>query len=471
VAHASASVRAGDAAGAPPIPVRPWADAMAVDPDVSPQSGPAWFAEEKLYLHAHELFCAGEWVDAARIFDHLAQLRPDFPLYREILGWALESLRTRGDGRIPRLAPGTAGSLPALELRSLEVLLRHARVGINQLETMRARLGARLDFQLLPLVAHPLADSAWLDGLNRWLGHHPLLAISPDVSGYLQAVDEPSARFTRLRFPGPTGHSSSPSKPSETPLVSVAMACFNNAGTLAAAVDSVLAQSEPALELIIVDDASSDGSAAIAAECVARDPRVRYLRNARNLGTYASRNRALDAARGRYFTVLDADDLALPDRLARQRSALESRPSALAVISRLVRMTGGGQPVALNVEAGGFVHWAVGTLMVRREAALAELGYWDEVRFEADSEYMNRLHVACGHDALHWQDDVVTLALHREDSLTRAATTGFDDLFGPSAIRQAYRDAWQQWHRSGTPLHLPRAPGTRPFPAPQEMLA
>ena len=99
------------------------------------------------------------------------------------------------------------------------------------------------------------------------------------------------------------------------PIVSVVTANYNGAGYLAAAVRSVLDQSLADLELIIVDDASSDDSLAVIEAAAAGDPRVRVLKQDRNGGPGAARNHALDVARGDWIAVFDSDDLMCPERL------------------------------------------------------------------------------------------------------------------------------------------------------------
>jgi hypothetical protein len=71
------------------------------------------------------------------------------------------------------------------------------------------------------------------------------------------------------------------------------------------------------LEVIVVDDASNDGTLEVAERLTARDARVRVVRNLRNLGEAAARNRALVCARGEWVALLDSDDAWLPERLAR----------------------------------------------------------------------------------------------------------------------------------------------------------
>jgi succinoglycan biosynthesis protein ExoO len=100
------------------------------------------------------------------------------------------------------------------------------------------------------------------------------------------------------------------------PRVSVITANYNGARYLPAAIDSVLGQSLTELEMIVVDDGSSDRSTAIVREAAARDPRVRLIEQA-NAGPGAARNRGLAAAQGDWIAIFDSDDLMSSDRLAR----------------------------------------------------------------------------------------------------------------------------------------------------------
>src|SRR5215218_8686584 len=103
----------------------------------------------------------------------------------------------------------------------------------------------------------------------------------------------------------------------DTPRVSIIVPAYNAAGFLKRALHSALAQTMPDLELIVVDDASSDATLSVAREVAARDPRVLVLHNEHNRGMYPTYNRAIDAARGEWIAALDADDVWLPERLER----------------------------------------------------------------------------------------------------------------------------------------------------------
>lgn len=98
----------------------------------------------------------------------------------------------------------------------------------------------------------------------------------------------------------------------KAPRFSVIIPSYNSAGTLARAIDSVLAQSEPAFEIIVVDDASSDATPQVAR---AYGERIRYLRREQNAGVSAARNFGAEQATGDWLSFLDADDWYLPSRL------------------------------------------------------------------------------------------------------------------------------------------------------------
>jgi succinoglycan biosynthesis protein ExoO len=101
------------------------------------------------------------------------------------------------------------------------------------------------------------------------------------------------------------------------PRVSVIIPAYNAAAHLRRAVDSALAQTMPDLEIIIVDDASTDATLEIAGRIADQDSRVQVLHNERNSGPSVSRNRAIAAARGEWIAILDADDSWFPERLER----------------------------------------------------------------------------------------------------------------------------------------------------------
>ena len=115
------------------------------------------------------------------------------------------------------------------------------------------------------------------------------------------------------------------------PLVSCIVPVFNGERYLAEALDSILAQTWRPVEVIVVDDGSTDGTAHIAAGYGAE---VSYIHQA-NAGPAAARNRGLDAARGEFIAFLDADDLWHKEKLARQMARFEARPELELCLSHL----------------------------------------------------------------------------------------------------------------------------------------
>jgi len=100
-----------------------------------------------------------------------------------------------------------------------------------------------------------------------------------------------------------------------TPAVSVIMAARNAEATIRTAIDSLLTQTMPDWELIIIDDASTDSTPGVASEIAQTDPRLRIVHQRIHIGPAAARNVALNRARGSFISFLDADDVLLPDAL------------------------------------------------------------------------------------------------------------------------------------------------------------
>lgn len=102
------------------------------------------------------------------------------------------------------------------------------------------------------------------------------------------------------------------------PLVSVITPCYNCEQTIAETIESVLSQTCPDWEMIIVDDCSKDNSVAVAEQYAQKDARIKIIRFDTNCGTTRARNAAIETAKGRYIAFLDGDDMWLPEKLQRQ---------------------------------------------------------------------------------------------------------------------------------------------------------
>ena len=119
------------------------------------------------------------------------------------------------------------------------------------------------------------------------------------------------------------------------PLVSVVMPVYNGERYLAEAIESILAQTHSDLELIVVDDRSTDASAAIVRDYADRDERVRLVQHDRNRGSGPARNSGIAVSRGDFIAAMDCDDISLPQRLEKQAAFLQANPDIGVVASFL----------------------------------------------------------------------------------------------------------------------------------------
>lgn len=130
------------------------------------------------------------------------------------------------------------------------------------------------------------------------------------------------------------------------PAVSVVMPVYNDAPYLEAAIQSILAQTLPDFELIIVDDGSTDSSREILERFLSMDHRIRLLEHAQKLGRAAARNKGIFAARAPLICFQDADDTSPPDRLRLHSQYLEDHPEVAVVFSHRIITDESGRLVA-----------------------------------------------------------------------------------------------------------------------------
>ena len=130
------------------------------------------------------------------------------------------------------------------------------------------------------------------------------------------------------------------------PRVSTILTVRNCRPYLCSCVASLAAQFFTSLEIIIVDDGSTDGTSQILDELISSNPglSIKRARNLHTLGIAASRNHALSLAEGEYVAVLDGDDLCRPDRLAKQASFLDANPKCFCVGSTATSISAEGTP-------------------------------------------------------------------------------------------------------------------------------
>src|SRR3954451_22753970 len=189
------------------------------------------------------------------------------------------------------------------------------------------------------------------------------------------------------------------------PRVSVVVPARDAEATLGETLARLRAQTLADLEAVVVDDASADGTRALAAAAAAEDARVRLLALPANLGTAAARNAGLREARGRWVLFLDADDWLEPDHLAAPVAAAEADPGAVGAFGGYRHATADGRlsdPVRPRLGGDLFRTAArrapspIHACLVRREAALALGGFDPDLGPVEDWDFWQRLGRAGG---------------------------------------------------------------------------
>ena len=132
----------------------------------------------------------------------------------------------------------------------------------------------------------------------------------------------------------------------ETPLVSVNMPVYNGAAYIKEAIESIVQQTYPHWELIVVNDASTDDTVQIVNAF--KDERIKLVHNKKQLGLAHVRNVAIAASTGKYIAILDSDDIACKERLALQVAFLEAHLEYCLVCSWVN---------AIDISNASFEHW------------------------------------------------------------------------------------------------------------------
>ena len=254
------------------------------------------------------------------------------------------------------------------------------------------------------------------------------------------------------------------------PLVSVVVPARNAGTTIGTALRGLSAQSWRRLEILVVDNGSTDATEKVVRHHMSRDARIKLIDGSAEPGAYAARNLGMAHARGEFLTVHDADDWSHPARIHLQAKALSDRPSLRGCLTHWVNTTSDLRFVRWWKNEG-LIHKNISSLMIRRETFQA-LGYWDRVKVAADTEYIERIMAAWGDKSVGevYPGLPLTLGRRSDSSLTRSKGVEIETIFrGP---RRHYHLAAGDWHRAArTPddLYLAQYPICRPFAAPAQL--
>lgn len=175
-------------------------------------------------------------------------------------------------------------------------------------------------------------------------------------------------------------------------LVAVVIPAYNAAVTLAETLESVLAQTHTALDIVVVDDGSTDNTRQIAEAFAERDPRVRVLSQP-NGGVARARNTGIAATTAEFVAPLDADDLWHPEKIARQLAVMRAGGRDMGFVYTLFRTIDGQSRVDRNSGVGPFHGWVYlrhlvlnfvgnGSTLLLCRAALEEVGGYDPALYD-----------------------------------------------------------------------------------------
>ncbi len=185
------------------------------------------------------------------------------------------------------------------------------------------------------------------------------------------------------------------------PLVSVIMAAKNVEKYISEAIDSVINQTYKNWELIIVDDGSNDTTLSIIHSYVKNDSRIKIICNEKSVGQAIARNTAVKNSSGDFLAILDADDIAMPDRITGQVHFLENNPNVSAIGGHAEIIDENGKSLgikrkALNIDAirfslllqNQFIHSA---MMIRRDVFNKFGGYDNDFLYAEDYDLWCRI--------------------------------------------------------------------------------
>jgi glycosyltransferase involved in cell wall biosynthesis len=249
--------------------------------------------------------------------------------------------------------------------------------------------------------------------------------------------------------------------------ITVLLAAYNAEHTIPTTLRSLQEQSWQNFELIVIDDCSTDSTCAVVEDFAAKDNRIRLLRMQQNGGAYIARNAGLDIASGEFVTIHDADDWSHPEKLATQVQFLIDNPYVIGCTSEQARAKPDLEFSRLSGQ-GNLLIRNTSSFMFRRELVQEHLGYWDTVRFGADSEFIKRIQLVFGKQAVvHLATGPLSFQRDTEDSAV--GDKFFGTVAGWFGARQEYFEAQLVAHKHQQ-LKYSNRPQQRPFAAPNPMI-
>lgn len=250
--------------------------------------------------------------------------------------------------------------------------------------------------------------------------------------------------------------------------VSVIISTYNVEHVIHVALDAILAQTWSNLDILVVDDCSTDGTVAIVEAYVERDARIQLLKLESNGGPYVARNQALKTATGEFVTVIDAEDWSHPQKIEKQVLNLLQNSSTIGNISQHV-YADEDLTFYRRDHSATYMHKNLSSLMFRRKTVLDAIGYWDCVRFGADREFIERLHKVFGSEAVV-ELPTGPLSIQRRSQISLTGKNAYAYYGGYElGARKEYAESYQSFHDQADNLRYECDQRSRSFPVPEPM--
>jgi glycosyltransferase involved in cell wall biosynthesis len=253
----------------------------------------------------------------------------------------------------------------------------------------------------------------------------------------------------------------------QTPKVTVIIPAFNAERVIGTALESVLNQTWANLEVLVVDDCSTDATVEIIKEYERKDSRVRLIQAETNGGPYVARNLALLEATGQFVTCHDADDWSHPKKIELQVIHLMENHHLIGNTTEQARATS-DLVFYRRGKFGKYIFPNMSSFMFRREPVMEAIGFWDSVRFDGDTEFIHRIRKWFGEDSIvHLSTGPMSIQRQSADSLTGNSVFGYHGYY--MGARKEYNEIFTDFHRRSPILKYDFPQQTRPFPIPEPM--
>lgn len=250
-------------------------------------------------------------------------------------------------------------------------------------------------------------------------------------------------KWTRKLILNNTGLSLLSISQSNASKVTVIVPTYNVENYIVNCIESILNQDYKNIEIIIIDDNSTDDTASIVENLYKDFPHITIIKKKINKGPFHSKNIGIKLAKGEYITFLDGDDMMCKKRISSHIAEMNKFPNCAASISSWVRHN--SNFIMTDRQLWPLVRLNVGSIFINRENISLQCLYFQEKRHSADLEYFERIKLYHGDNNLIRINKVLTYGAFRADSLTLRHDVGYSNTLD-NIYRRQYLETWKHEH-------------------------